>query len=66
MLWVQEEPYNMGAWFSLRVQFCESLYGRPFNGVTRPASASPATGSKSSHKIEQQELLKEAFAGPRK
>ncbi|MDZ7705332.1 MAG: hypothetical protein U5L04_12705 [Trueperaceae bacterium] len=66
VLWVQEEPYNMGAWFSLRVQFCESLYGRPFNGVTRPASASPATGSKSSHKIEQQELLKEAFAGPRK
>ncbi len=63
VVWVQEEPYNMGAWFHLRVRFCESLYGRPFSGVTRPASASPATGSKSSHKIEQNELLNRAFAG---
>ena len=62
--WVQEEPENMGAWRFLRVTWGERLLGRlPFYGVSRPASASPATGSGSSHKLEQAELLKTAFAG---
>ena len=61
--WVQEEPENMGAWRFLRVTWGERLLGRlPFYGVSRPASASPATGSGSSHKLEQAELLKTAFA----
>ncbi len=63
VVWVQEEPANMGAWQFLRVRFGSHLFGRsPFSGVTRPASASPATGSGSAHKLEQAELLKEAFA----
>jgi 2-oxoglutarate dehydrogenase complex dehydrogenase (E1) component-like enzyme len=37
------------------------MLGRPFTGVMREASASPATGSPSSHKIEQQEILTRAF-----
>lgn len=62
--WVQEEPENMGAWRYLRVTFGNALYDRlPFSGISRPASASPATGSASSHKLEQAELLKAAFAG---
>ena len=62
--WVQEEPENMGAWRFLRVTWGDRLLGRlPFYGVSRPASASPATGSGSSHKLEQAELLKTAFAG---
>ena len=61
--WVQEEPENMGAWRYLRAQFGETLFKRfPFQGVFRPASASPATGSMNSHKLEQKELLAEAFA----
>jgi 2-oxoglutarate dehydrogenase E1 component len=61
--WVQEEPENMGAWLFLKNSFGHSLFGRlPFKGITRPASASPATGSHSSHKKEQEMLIAEAFA----
>ncbi len=63
-VWVQEEPANMGAWRFLRVHLGESLFGRlPFSGVYRAESASPATGSGSSHKLEQERLLSEAFGG---
>jgi 2-oxoglutarate dehydrogenase E1 component len=62
--WVQEEPENMGAWWYLRCRFLNQLCGRfPFAGVTRPPSASPATGSASSHKLEQTHLVDQAFAG---
>ena len=61
--WVQEEPENMGAW---RYLFCrtngEDLLGRfPFSCIARACSASPATGSDKSHKLEQQRLLAGAF-----
>ncbi len=60
--WVQEDPENMGAWRYLRVRFGERLLGRyPFQGIHRPASSSPATGSASSHKLEQKQLLATAF-----
>jgi 2-oxoglutarate dehydrogenase E1 component len=62
VLWVQEEPANMGAWSHFRLRFGDSILGRPFRGVSRPATASPATGSPASHKIEQQEILDRAFA----
>lgn len=63
VLWVQEEPENMGAWRFLRVHIGERLFDRfPFSGVYRPTSASPATGSASSHKLEQRTLLTTAFA----
>jgi 2-oxoglutarate dehydrogenase E1 component len=52
----------MGAWRFLRVRYGERLLGRlPFSGITRPASASPATGSAASHKLEQREILLKAF-----
>ena len=60
--WVQEEPENMGAWRYLRVRFGERLLGRhPFQGLYRPASSTPATGSASSHKLEQKQLIAKAF-----
>jgi 2-oxoglutarate dehydrogenase E1 component len=66
VLWVQEEPENMGAWRFLRVNLGERLFDRfPFSGQCRPASASPATGSNNAHKIEQERLLEAAFAGRR-
>jgi len=62
-IWVQEEPSNMGAWRYLYCRFGTTLFGRmPFSCVARPAAASPATGSGSSHKLEQQELLNQAFS----
>jgi len=62
--WVQEEPENMGAWRFLRVLFGNEFLGRfPFSNVSRPASASPATGSANAHKREQEALLTKAFQG---
>ena len=61
VVWVQEEPANMGAWWFLRVRWGDRVAGRPFSRVSRPASPTPATGSASSHKIEQAELMQAAF-----
>jgi 2-oxoglutarate dehydrogenase E1 component len=59
---VQEEPENMGAWRRMKGKFGEHLLGRfPFTVVSRPASASPATGSAHSHRLEQQKLMDMAF-----
>jgi len=61
--WVQEEPENMGAWPFIRLNLGERMLSRfPLSAVCRDASASPATGSGSSHRIEQEELLVRAFA----
>ena len=63
LYWVQEEPENMGAWPFLKIRFGEAVLNRlPLKGISRPASASPATGSQSSHKKEQAKLLAAAFA----
>src|ERR1051325_10029311 len=64
IVWVQEEPENMGAWRYMYTQFGGSRFlGRhPFTGVYREASASPAAGSANRHKREQAELVKQAFA----
>lgn len=62
VFWVQEEPENMGAWRYINTQFGEMIRKRfPFECVSRPASASPATGSANCHKQEQQELLAQAL-----
>ncbi len=61
VVWVQDEPRNMGAWPFFCVHVGQRLLGRPLSGVTRPESASPATGSGAAHKIEQQRLVDEAF-----
>ncbi len=61
-VWVQDEPENMGAWRFLRIHFGEKLLDRfPFSGMCRQSAASPATGSKKSHDLEQNELLSASF-----
>ncbi len=62
VVWVQEEPRNMGAWHFLKGGYGYRLLHRwDMTRVARPPSASPATGSKAMHQIEQQELLDQAF-----
>ncbi|MFH2051065.1 MAG: 2-oxoglutarate dehydrogenase E1 component [bacterium] len=61
LLWVQEEPANMGVWPYLRYRFGEKLLGRPLLGACRPEAASPATGSAASHKLELCILLDRIF-----
>jgi 2-oxoglutarate dehydrogenase E1 component len=64
VVWVQEEPANQGAWPYVERRFCGELFERlPLRGVTRAESASPATGSHASHKLEQNEILDAAFGG---
>ena len=63
VVWLQEEPENMGAWRFLKERFGERLLGRfPFDKIARPASASPATGSHNSHRMEQEKLIAAALA----
>jgi 2-oxoglutarate dehydrogenase E1 component len=63
VVWVQEEPANMGAWIYLRINLEERLFGRHlFSGISRPLSASPAPGSHRRHKHEQAEIIARAFA----
>ena len=66
VVWVQEEPENMGAWYFMKVHFGEKLFDRwPLTAVCRPESASPSTGSKKTHKIEQEELIDAALESGR-
>ncbi len=61
--WVQEEPRNMGAWNFVFAHLRDAL-AEPYSisYVGRTVSASPATGSISIHALEQEKLLREAFA----
>ena len=61
--WVQEEPMNMGAWSYLRMAYDDAMNAPPPKGIYRPASASPATGSAASHRLEQARLVDRALAG---
>jgi 2-oxoglutarate dehydrogenase E1 component len=63
LVWVQEEPRNAGPWYYMSANLPPLLAGRwPLSLVSRPAAASPATGSKASHDLEQQRLISEALA----
>ncbi len=63
LVWVQEEPFNSGAWYYLNAHLPQLLGNRlPLRCVSRPPSASPATGSKHAHELEQQQLVDDAFA----
>src|SRR3712207_1860865 len=62
LVWVQEEPANMGAWQFMACNLPEALGGRALRRVSRRASASPAVGSAKVHEVEQRELVAQAFA----
>ena len=62
IVWVQEEPENMGAWDFIRPHLIEVSNGRTVRRVARPRSASPAEGSAARHALNQQALVNQAFA----
>ena len=61
IVWVQEEPENMGAWDYIRPHLQEIADGRPVRRVARPRSASPAEGSAARHAHNQQVLVDQAY-----
>jgi 2-oxoglutarate dehydrogenase E1 component len=62
VIWVQEEPSNMGAFAYVDPILDRLAKGRSVRSVKRSASASPATGSAKAHALEQKTLLSLAFA----
>jgi 2-oxoglutarate dehydrogenase E1 component len=62
VFWTQEEPENMGAWRFIHRTVGERVVDRfPLLRISRKASASPATGSASAHKIEQEKIIAKAL-----
>lgn len=63
VIWVQEEPANMGAWDYLRRRLRQMLAkdDLPLYYVGRPESSSPAEGSTTLYRLNQQALIEQAF-----
>lgn len=62
VVWVQDEPGNMGAATFVAPRLEKLLpTGIPCRIVSRPDSASPATGSHNAHVIEQRRIVNAAF-----
>ena len=64
--WCQEEPKNMGAWFSVRDYIQWTLDNIKANNnqisyIGRKPDASPATGFAKRHISQQQEIINEVF-----
>ena len=61
IVWLQEEPENMGAWNGIKGRLYEA-HGDNYEirRVSRPESGSPAGGSPTVHAQEQQDLLEAA------
>ena len=62
IVWVQEEPANMGALGYVRPRIKEVAGGRHVTSIKRYENSSPATGSAKAHALEQRALIKLAFA----
>ena len=61
LVWVQEEPENMGAHSFVMPRLRRLARGRQVLSVKRSASATPATGSAKAHEMEQRTLIELAF-----
>ena len=60
IVWVQEEPANMGAWPTMALHLPEVL-GRPVDVVSLPPSSAPAAGSSVAHAAEHAEVVETAL-----
>jgi 2-oxoglutarate decarboxylase len=64
LVWVQEEPLNMGAWRYLEAKLRELVaegHGMSIRYVGRPERASPAEGYPAAHLAEQGRIVREAL-----
>ena len=62
VVWLQEEPENMGAWSFVHARLHACMPARlRLRHVSRPESASPAIGSGALHQLEQADLLRRAI-----
>lgn len=61
LIWVQEEPKNMGAFSFVMPRLHRLPCQRHIRSVQRSAAASPATGSAKAHEMEQRTLIELAL-----
>ncbi len=62
VVWLQEEPENMGAWEFMRPLLDELIGDRcPLRYIGRVRSSSPAEGSAAWHHLNQKALVEQAF-----
>jgi 2-oxoglutarate dehydrogenase E1 component len=61
IVWVQEEPENMGAWEFVRPALQGLAGSRRLSVLARPRSSSPAEGSASRHARNQAQLIAQAL-----
>jgi 2-oxoglutarate dehydrogenase E1 component len=59
VVWVQEEPMNMGAWRYMEDRL-RQLFGLMVGYVGRPENSTPAVASEKMHRQEQQKIMIEA------
>jgi 2-oxoglutarate dehydrogenase complex dehydrogenase (E1) component-like enzyme len=67
IVWVQEEPQNMGPWRAIRHRLEDAAGGVSLRYVGRPWRASPSEGYPTAHGREQDRIVSEALswhAGP--
>src|SRR5215217_4354734 len=58
IVWVQEEPQNMGAWRTLRHRLEQAAAGVPVRYVGRLWRASPSEGYPTAHQVEQDRIVR--------
>jgi 2-oxoglutarate dehydrogenase E1 component len=64
VVWVQEEPENMGAWSYMSPRLWALVGpGIEVRSISRPRRSSPAVGSALRHAAEQASLIAAAFSG---
>jgi 2-oxoglutarate dehydrogenase E1 component len=62
IVWVQEEPRNMGAWFFMEPRLRQLVGGElPISYIGKPARPAPAQGSARFHAREQAGIVRAAF-----
>jgi len=60
IVWVQEEPANMGAWPTMALHLPAAL-GRPVRVISLPPSSAPAAGSAIAHAAEHAGVVEAAL-----
>lgn len=65
VVWLQEEPENMGAWTFAHERLHSALRDQiRLRHVSRASAASPATGMHAMHVLEQEDILRRAIGEP--
>jgi 2-oxoglutarate dehydrogenase E1 component len=63
VVWLQEEPANMGAWAFVAPRLRDLAGNRAVRYIGRPERASPAEGWAEAHAEEQRRIVSEVFEG---